>query len=105
MSSALKITGLTVSLELKRSTYGTGGAPAEERFVSLHADVPTPADGVELEEALEQSLLMHLTTWESIYAAELAAKLISQEEFTSRREALRRRTTKLTTFLKETSHA
>lgn len=102
--SALKITGLTVSLDLKRSTYGTGGAPVEERFVSLRADVPTPADGVTLDEALLRSLQMHLTAWESIYAAELAAKNISQDEFTARRESLHKRTAKLTTFLKENTH-
>ena len=102
--SALKITGLTVSLELKRSTYGAGGAPIEERFVSRRADVPTPADGVTIDEALVQSLQMHLAAWERVYAAELAAKLISQDEFTSRRENLRKRTAKLTAFMKENAH-
>jgi hypothetical protein len=102
--SALKITGLTVSLDLKRSTYGTGGAPVEERFVSLRADVPTPADGVSLDEALVRSMQMHLTAWESVYAAELAAKNMTQAEFTERRESLHKRTAKLITFLKENTH-
>ena len=96
----LNITGLTVTLELKRSTYGADG-PVSDRFVSLKAEVPTPADGVSLEDALARSLEMHLTAWESLYAAELAAGSITQDVFNEKRGRLRKRTAKLIAFMKE----
>lgn len=97
--TTMKITGMTVSLELKRSTYGQESA--EDKFVALKADVPTPSEGLTLEEALEQSLTMHLTAWKSIYSSELAAKKISQDDFNARMASMTTRTNKILTYLKE----
>ena len=90
---------------------------ADDRSKPLYDDIPPLARALDDslaaasratispdDEALLRSLQMHLTAWESIYAAELAAKNISQDEFTARRESLHKRTAKLTTFLKENTH-
>lgn len=102
--SSLNITGVTISLELKRSTYGAGGAPVEERFISLKAEVPTPAEGVTLEEALERSLAMHVTAWESLHAAELAGKATTKAEFLDQRSEFATRARKIVAILKEHPH-
>ena len=95
--SEMKVTGMTVSLELKRSTYG--GTDAENRFVSIHAEVPTGIEGLSLEEALAQSLQVHLTAWESLYSAELAAGRMKSDDYNARLVSVRKRTAKLSSFL------
>ena len=97
MANPMSITSMTVSLELKRSTYG--GADAENRYVQLRAEVPTGADGLTPDEALVQSLTLHLKVWESLYGAEVAAGKIKTDEFNLKLERLRKRIAKLAAFL------
>ena len=59
---AMLITGMTVSLEFKQSTYG--GEAAENLYINLQARVPDDEPGVTMEEALEQSLDLHLTAYD-----------------------------------------
>lgn len=95
----MHITGITVSLELKHSTYG--GADAENRFVSLRAESPEGQAGLTVDDAVQKSLEFHLGAWESLYAAELAAGRMKSDEFNTRIAKVRTRFAKLKTYLQE----
>lgn len=97
--SDLKITGITVSVELKRSTYG--GAEAENRFASMRAEIPVGAAGLDANQALSESLDLHFKTWESLLAAEVTMGGMDSPTFTARLERARRRLDKLKAFLQE----
>ena len=96
---AMLITGMTVSLEFKQSTYG--GEAAENLYINLQARVPDDEPGVTMEEALEQSLDLHLTAYESLLSSRLAAKAIRADIFNQKIASLRTRFSKLKTLLKE----
>lgn len=96
---SMRVTGITVSLELKHTTYGV--PDAENRFVSLKAESPDGAAGLTIEDAITKSLEFHLGAWESLYAAELAAGRMKSDEFNARRTKVKARFAKLKTFLQE----
>ena len=68
----LKVTGMTLSLDLKDLTYGSGSS----RFCNMKAEAPEGSEGVDLsdiDELVDQSLDMHLAMWESLSIAKYAA--------------------------------
>lgn len=80
--SELLITGITVSLDIKTSDFGTGSS----NFVSFKAETTrrendTLVEGVSLEEALRVSLDMHLKAYESIISARVGGSAMSGDEF------------------------
>ena len=104
----LKVTGVTISLEIKQSTYG--GQEAVNRFVSFKTEIPAGTEGLDMNEACLESLQLHLAVWESLHAAELAEGKTNKSEFVERLKTvqerldiLKKRTDKITTFLKEST--
>ena len=103
-SNRLGITGITVSVDLKRSTYGVD-RPVEGRFVSLRAELPEGAAQLTLDEAVEESLALHLAVWRSLYAAELASGGITRERYDFRMNKLTARIHDISNSIKEdTTH-
>ena len=95
----MAIVGLTVSLEFKKSTYD--GKDVQNHFINLQAHIPEGNPGISLEEALEQSLDMHLTAYESLLGTELAASEIKSDVFDKRITSLRNRFAKIKDFTKK----
>ena len=98
--NSMNITGITVSLEIKRSTYG--GNDVENRYISIRAEVPEGLDGINVTQALEKSLELQLKAWEAIYGAELAAGKMKSDDFDVRLQRIRTRTSKVTSYLTTT---
>lgn len=95
----MSVVSVTVSFETKQSTYS--GATAENRFVSFKAEVPTGIDGISLNEAIIQSLDLHLAAAESLMSAELAVGHLKVAAFEERLTKLKTRTTKIKAYFEE----
>lgn len=93
----LPITSFTVSLEVSNSEYGTG----QKNFVSFRAEASGPEEGVSMDDALEQSLDMHLKAWDSILQARHAAMVLTGKEFTDMTTKARDRIAKTRKFLQQ----
>ena len=97
----MSVVSMTVSLEFKNSTYGQ--PTAENHFINLQAKVPEGSPGITTEDALMQSLELHLTAYESLLSAELMGDHINAETFNNRMTRIRKRFAKIQTYLKEES--
>jgi hypothetical protein len=77
----LPIVAVVVSVEVSDKVYGTGNT----HFVSLRAEGDRSADSeaetMGLDDAMVQSLDMHLRCWESALGAKLASGCISAVEY------------------------
>lgn len=73
----LPITSFTVSLEIADSVYGNG----QKNFASFRAEAPSADGGVSLDEALDQSLDLHLKAWVSVLQARHMSKKMTAQEF------------------------
>jgi hypothetical protein len=93
----LPITAFTVSLEVANGDYGTG----QKNFVSFRAEAKGPEEGVTIDEALEQSLDMHLRAWESVLQARHAEQVLSGKDFSDMTSKARVRIEKTRQFLKQ----
>ena len=92
-NSPFGVISVTTSLELSSNNYGNGG----KRFVSLRAETPVEAPGT-LSEALDMSLQMHLTAFESATAAQVSAGEIDITVYNQQREKFSKRIAKLRAF-------
>lgn len=99
MANDLRITSITASIELKKSTYG--GAEADNRFLSLKAEVPTDSPGLDLDAAFLAALDMHYKAWEAVMAAETTMGSMNSETYNARIQRATRRLAKFKTFLQE----
>ena len=99
MVNELRITSITASIELKKSTYG--GAEADNRFLSMKAEAPTPEVGLDLDAAFLATLDLQFKAWESVMAAEVTMGTMSSETYSTRIQRATRRLAKFKTFLQE----
>lgn len=77
MSNKLPITSVTCALEVKNQEYGKGAS----RFISLRAEAPAGTEGLSLEEAIDQSLDMHLQAWQSVLGAQVGSSEMKTGEY------------------------
>ena len=71
-NSQLAIMGMTLSLDVKDLSYGSG----QSRFFNIKAEVPEGSEGIPphcIDKVVDQSLDMHLAMWESVTTAKYAA--------------------------------
>jgi len=73
----LPITALVVSLEISDKVYGTGST----HFVSIRAESDDSTEPLGIEDALNQSLDMHLRCFESALSAKLSSGTISAADY------------------------
>lgn len=96
----MNIVSITVSMEFKHSTYGVD--VAENRFVSFHAEVPEGDPSVTPEEALLDSLNLHLQAYKSLLSADLMGGQIKSDVYNAKMERITARMERIRAYLKET---
>jgi hypothetical protein len=93
----LPITSVTLGLDVRDMEYGSGNG----RFIHLRSDVPTGMQGLELDEAFDQSLDMLTEAWKTIIAARYVDRSIDSETTSKAMKMTMNRLNKIRTFIKE----
>ena len=96
----MNIVGITVSMEFKHSTYGTDSA--QDHFVSFRAEIPEGDPTITPEEALLDSLNLHLPAYKSLLSAELMGGQIKSDVYNAKMERITARMERIRAYLKET---
>lgn len=96
----MKIVGITVSMEFKHSTYGVDAA--QDHFISFRAEIPEGDPAITPEEALLDSLDLHLQAYKSLLSAELMGGQVKSDVYNAKMERITARMERIRAYLKET---
>lgn len=97
MKNQLPITSITIGLDVRDMEYGSGSG----RFLHMKADAPEGTEGLTYEQAMEQSLQMHLEAWKSVIMARYASGKGTAEEAAVRIEKFRKKLDRVIKFVKD----
>lgn len=90
MTTPFKLVGVTVSLEVSDAVYGNGA----KRFAAFKAETPAESPAT-LDEALQESLNLHLAAFESVFAAIVSSNGMPVEDYNKARANFKARRSKI----------